>query len=58
MEQWNKSEDEEAARVAAKTLAELKRQAAAESFNTPHPLRLDKSRKNALLAIDTGEIGN
>ena len=34
-EQWLKDEDEEAARAAAKTLAELKRQAAAESFTLP-----------------------
>jgi phosphate transport system substrate-binding protein len=35
MEQWHKDEDEEIARKAAKTLAELKRQAAAESFTLP-----------------------
>jgi hypothetical protein len=35
LEEWNKDEDEEAARKAAKTLAELKRQAAAENFTLP-----------------------
>jgi hypothetical protein len=35
LEQWHKTEDEEAARRAPKTLAELKRQAAAESFTLP-----------------------